>query len=605
MVSTGRNATSRVKRKLGTIVSTGVLVPVIVIIPTVSVVRIVVSFSPIVSSAEVVEVVPNVACTPAVTAAAAIVTATVATAETRVEPTATAATTAASPATARLRWGLWLLCHGRYLRKDGLVRLLQQWHQVIDNVGILFVKKRHRHALLAGPTGSPNTVHVVVNVTRKVVLHDHGHVRDIQPTRGHICRHQHVEHSGFKAVQRRLAFPLHTVAVNGSARKSVLAQEALQVVGVTLLLGKHEDAIVRAGGEEVEEGVALVHVLHPTNVLGDVFCRGAHTAHLEEVVVVQKLSSQLLDFLGEGGGVQQRLAFAGAGHVAVASLDDLTDLGLKPHVQHAVRLIEHKETDIAEAHVAPTLKIDQATGGGDQKTTTTAELLRLVPRVRPTVNDDAADAGAIGELAGLLINLNRELSGRGKHQRRGSGLAAVVHVRVQVIADNKVDGGDEVGGRLTGSGLGARHEVTSTKDGGDTELLDRGRLLVTAPPQVLRQNRDQVHFIERINRLNIVGCDADADGFVLIKVDTRDVFLEYFLLRLLLAVVVFLRHVGVVVPAGVAAVPTTSVVTASAATATATATAVIAATVTTAVIVATSIATAVSSSLIVTHCKDR
>ena len=47
-----------------------------------------------------------------------------------------------------------------------------------------------------------------------------------------------------------------------------------------------------------------------------------------------------LDLLGEGGGEHHGLALAG--HCVL--LHDAADLRLKPHVQHAICLVQHQET---------------------------------------------------------------------------------------------------------------------------------------------------------------------------------------------------------------------------------------------------------------------
>ena len=50
------------------------------------------------------------------------------------------------------------------------------------------------------------------------------------------------------------------------------------------------------------------------------------------------LPGQHLDLLGEGGGEHEGLPLAGGRHVVL--LHDAADLGLEPHVQHPVGLVQ-------------------------------------------------------------------------------------------------------------------------------------------------------------------------------------------------------------------------------------------------------------------------
>lgn len=52
---------------------------------------------------------------------------------------------------------------------------------------------------------------------------------------------------------------------------------------------------------------------------------------------MQEVLRQHLDLLGESGREHERLALPGLGHGV--ALDDLADLGLEAHVQHAVGFI--------------------------------------------------------------------------------------------------------------------------------------------------------------------------------------------------------------------------------------------------------------------------
>lgn len=73
-------------------------------------------------------------------------------------------------------------------------------------------------------------------------------------------------------------------------------QEILQRIGALLGLHEHQgEGVWPSGGvQEIQQERALLHLLHPHNLLGDVLAGAAHTTHGQEDVVVQEISSKHL-----------------------------------------------------------------------------------------------------------------------------------------------------------------------------------------------------------------------------------------------------------------------------------------------------------------------
>lgn len=70
-------------------------------------------------------------------------------------------------------------------------------------------------------------------------------------------------------------------------------QKILKRVGALLGLHEHQGEGVgpRGGIQEIQQERALLHLLHPHNLLGDVLACAAHTTNCQEDVVVQEISS--------------------------------------------------------------------------------------------------------------------------------------------------------------------------------------------------------------------------------------------------------------------------------------------------------------------------
>jgi hypothetical protein len=86
--------------------------------------------------------------------------------------------------------------------------------------------------------------------------------------------------------------------------------------------------------------------------------RGRHT-HREENVVVEEVTGETLDLFGERCRKHKCLAFSRLGHPVL--FDNPTNLGLEPHIKHAVCLIEHQVAHAVEADNPSLHQIDQPT----------------------------------------------------------------------------------------------------------------------------------------------------------------------------------------------------------------------------------------------------
>jgi len=83
-------------------------------------------------------------------------------------------------------------------------------------------------------------------------------------------------------------------------------------------------------------------------------------------------------------------------HTPGPHLQHLPDLGLKPHVQHPVGLIQHHVPDAVEAGVALLQVVDEAAGGGHHDLHAHAQLVPLLVHLDAPHDDAGAHAAAAG-----------------------------------------------------------------------------------------------------------------------------------------------------------------------------------------------------------------
>ena len=132
----------------------------------------------------------------------------------------------------------------------------------------------------------------------------------------------------------------------------------------------------------------------------------------------QEASREVLDLTREGGAEHQRAALLREGHVGVHH--EGAHLGLEPHVEHAVGLVEDEETDGVEGEGGAVVVVEQAAGGGDEEVGAAAEGTELVVDVGAAVGDGDLEGGAEAELAGLHVDLDDKLPCGGEDDAVGS-----------------------------------------------------------------------------------------------------------------------------------------------------------------------------------------
>ena len=163
--------------------------------------------------------------------------------------------------------------------------------------------------------------------------------------------------------------------------------------------------------------VADVQRLRDVLVRDELARRGVAEDDARGLAARRERARDLLDLGLPGRREEHGLAVRGARG------DDRPDLGLEAHVEHAVRLVEHEDLELAQVHLARLDEVVEPPGRRDDDAARVerAECLDLLVLGRAAVA--AADAAAVGrrELGALVVDLRRELARRREHDDLGPG----------------------------------------------------------------------------------------------------------------------------------------------------------------------------------------
>lgn len=307
-------------------------------------------------------------------------------------------------------------------RRNLLVRLPQELDHVANDVLVATVEECSGDTSITSTTSTTDTVDVIVNVGGKIIVDDMHDIGDVETTSGHRGSDHDRSATLTESIKRRLTLALSTITVDRSSGEVVGEQEVGQHVGHTLGLDEDESKTRILGAEKIEKDGALVGILDILDLLGDVLGSGSNTTDGKEDVLLQEVLGKHLDVPGEGGGEHERLALVNTGHVFL--LDNSADLRLETHVQHAVSFIEDEVANVGETDTTALDEIDETTRRGAEKIAAALDLAKLAVDIGTTVDDGGADPGAIGELAGLVMDLVDEFTSRRENECSRVRLAA-------------------------------------------------------------------------------------------------------------------------------------------------------------------------------------
>ena len=352
----------------------------------------------------------------------------------------------------------------------------------LDHRHVAALGQRDGAARAAGAAGAADAVHVVLGLERQTVVDDVGDGGHVNAARGHVGGHQDAQMARAQTLQHAVAPALRHAAVQRRHRVAQVGQAVGQAIGIDLGAGEHHGLVHIAFGQQVvQQGVLVVEVVGPQDLLGDVLVLLGVRGDLDalDIVLLQALG-QAADFTGEGGAGHQGLA------VARQALGDVLDVLDEAHVEHAVGFVEHQHLDVVEHGLAALQVVDQAAGRGDQDVQRAAQGLDL-GRIGHATHDagDGEPLHMAAVVGGSLGDLHRQLAGGHQHQdARALDLALLGLVgRVLARGDDLHQRRQHERGGLAAAGAGAHAQVLAGQCRRNGLGLDVGGLLVAGGGQ--------------------------------------------------------------------------------------------------------------------------
>lgn len=310
---------------------------------------------------------------------------------------ATAATEAAALSSNALQEG-----------RDLLIGFLEQLDQVTNNATVAAIEESGRNTGVSCTTSATDTVDVVVDIGRKIIVDNVLDVGNIQTTSCDSSGNQDGAAARAEHLQSTLTLALSTVSVDGGGREALVDQEIRQGIRHALRLHKDQGKTRAMSVKNVEQDRPFVNVLDVFDLLGDVLGGRTDTSNRKEDVLLQEVTGKHLNVAGESGRKHEGLTGLSRGHVL--ALYNATNLGLETHVQHAVSLVKNQVLDVLKRDTATLDQVNETARSSDEQITTTLDLAQLGANVGTAVDDAWAHPGAVSELASLIENLGDELT---------------------------------------------------------------------------------------------------------------------------------------------------------------------------------------------------
>ncbi len=313
-------------------------------------------------------------------------------------------------------------------------------------------------------------------------MHDARDVLHVDAAGGHVGRDEHAElaalEGGEGPVARRL-FHLARERRRGEAGARELARHGGHVGPGAR---EDEDLLVGVGEQEVHERVDPLASVDEVHDVLDVGVRDAQPRALDVHGLGLRRIGERLHLAREGGRDEMRPPAAGD------ERDDRVELVAEPHVEQAVRLVEHHDADRRGVDGAPLEVIEQPARRPHDDRGPAGERATLVAHAGASRDGHDARAQRCVEPRELLLDLTRELAGGGHDDGPRSGQSAVGGR--PALRDQRPDREPDRD-RLAGAGLRRDAQVAALERRVEHRGLDRGERLEAPSFEGLREVRSE------------------------------------------------------------------------------------------------------------------
>ena len=235
--------------------------------------------------------------------------------------------------------------------------------------------------------------------------------------------------------------------MDGHGRYIVAVQFPHHPVSAVLGGGEYKNGLLGPFSQQPQQQIPFFGLVHLVKLLFDGVHGGGLGRYFHPYRIVENLLGQVRDFLGHGGGKQQRLPPLGQ------TGDDLADIVDKSHVQHPVRLVENEGFNLFQVNVTLVAQVVETARRGHQNVHTLADGFHLGHLAHAAENHGAAQGQILAVPLKVVLNLQRQFPGGRKHQGP-DGFVGTVGLFLEPLQN-----GDSKGRRFTGARLSAADEV--------------------------------------------------------------------------------------------------------------------------------------------------
>ena len=312
---------------------------------------------------------------------------------------------------------------------------------------------------------APDTVYVALGLKRQLHIDYAGYVRHINAAAGDIGRNKDARLPAPEPLKRACTLVLSLVGVDRRAGNTGAEKFLDDAVGAVAHLRKDDN--FRPFGmlrKKMLEQIVLLGLFDEHHLLVDLFNRGRLGRNRDLHRIAHELAGELQNLRRKRSREKERLTCLGQ------LGDDTLDVGQEPHVEHAVRLVEHEALHLIEIDYALCHQVDKAARACDYGFRTLLDILDL-----PKLTDPAKDArkrqlGVLRVGADILGCLRGEFARRRKDKR-----ARMANMTRTAMLDKVVQDRQHECRRLSGAGLRTADKIAPLEKMGHSLLLDGRR----------------------------------------------------------------------------------------------------------------------------------
>ena len=283
--------------------------------------------------------------------------------------------------------------------------------QIADLVHVAPRDQGNGRPLLAGTAGAPDAVHVILRVVRQIEIHDQFEVVHVDPSAGHVGRHEEIESACFEFVHHPGALRLGDAAVETVGGNALRLQIVGQIIDRALRVAENNPGPVAVEIDDPQEGVELRPRRNFVIPLRDIRSIDRLLVDLEGDRIPRVAVDQFADGRGNGGREKGGLLFRRHG------IEDFFDVIAEAHVEHAIRFVQHDETQAVELQRTAFQVVNDTARCAEHDLGPAFEFLGLTFERRSTVNRHGMDpALAGGQFVHFPGHLGGQLAGGAEDQ---------------------------------------------------------------------------------------------------------------------------------------------------------------------------------------------